>query len=239
MVGPFGGITAATMLKAALIHPARLGDPVALTVNYAGPVADGQFRIDAAAVRTNRSTQHWSIELTQNGEAVTTATAVFALRRATWTSTEIGRPQVPQFSDIPRGATGAISAWSRNYDMRFVRGDLLDLSKPEEERDSESILWIRDEPPRPLDFTSLASICDAFFPRIMVRRPRRVPFGTVSLTTYFHTNSERLLAQGTKPLLGIAKASHFGNGFHDQSAEVWSEGGHLLATSHQVAYFKE
>jgi acyl-CoA thioesterase len=239
MVGPFGGITAATMLNAALTHPARLGDPVALTVNYAGPVADGQFHIDVKPVRTNRSSQHWSIVLTQNGEVVTTATAVFALRRQTWTSTEIGSPQVPRFSDIPRGSTGAIAAWTRNYDMRFLRGNLLDSARPEEERDSVSILWIRDEPPRPLDFASLAAMCDAFFPRIMVRRPKRVPFGTVSITIYFHADSEQILAQGTNPLLGTAKASHFGSGFHDQSAEVWSETGHLLATSHQVAYFKE
>ena len=36
MVGPFGGVTAATLLCAALQHPERLGDPLALTVNYGG-----------------------------------------------------------------------------------------------------------------------------------------------------------------------------------------------------------
>ena len=41
MVGPFGGITAATMLGAVLQHPEKHGDPLALTLNYAGPVAEG------------------------------------------------------------------------------------------------------------------------------------------------------------------------------------------------------
>ena len=41
MVGPYGGITCATLLQAVLLHPQRLGTPVALTVNYAGPIADG------------------------------------------------------------------------------------------------------------------------------------------------------------------------------------------------------
>ena len=36
MVGPFGGMTAATALHAVLQHPALLGEPIALTVNYAG-----------------------------------------------------------------------------------------------------------------------------------------------------------------------------------------------------------
>lgn len=45
MVGPFGGITAAAMLHAIESHPDRLGEPLALTVNYAAPIADGDFDI--------------------------------------------------------------------------------------------------------------------------------------------------------------------------------------------------
>lgn len=239
MVGPFGGITAATMLNAALSHPSRLGDPVALTVNYAGPIADGEFRIDAVPIRTNRSTQHWSITLTQGDEVATSASAVFAVRRDTWTSTEAGFPDVPPAADVPREQRELPSAWTRNYDMRFVHGPVFDTSRPAEELDSRSVLWIRDDPPRALDFVSLASICDSFFPRIMVRRPNRVPTGTVSITSYFHADAKLLAAHGDRPVLGTARASHFGRGYHDQSAEIWSEDGVLLATSHQIVYFKE
>ena len=75
MVGPYGGITAAQMLNAVLLHPQRLGDPLALTVNYAAGVADGPFVLQARPARTNRSTQHWVIELLQDGQSVATATA--------------------------------------------------------------------------------------------------------------------------------------------------------------------
>ena len=34
MVGPFGGISAAQMMNAVLLHPQRLGDPVSLTINF-------------------------------------------------------------------------------------------------------------------------------------------------------------------------------------------------------------
>jgi hypothetical protein len=94
-VGPFGGITAATLLNAALSHSARLGDPLSLTANYARPIADGEFGIDAVPVCTNRSTQHWSITLSQGGEVATTATVVFAVRRDTGSSTEVAFPEVP------------------------------------------------------------------------------------------------------------------------------------------------
>ena len=56
MVGPFGGITAATALRAILLHPRLLGEPLSLTVNYAGAPTTGPFTVDATPVRTNRST---------------------------------------------------------------------------------------------------------------------------------------------------------------------------------------
>ena len=95
MIGPFGGVIAATLLNAAMTHPARIGEPLALTVNYTAPAAQGTFNVDAIPVRTNRSTQHWTITLVQGGEVVITATAVFAKRRDTWSATEAGFPEVP------------------------------------------------------------------------------------------------------------------------------------------------
>ena len=40
-VGPFGGATAATILRALIDHPQRSGDPLALTVNFCAPIAQG------------------------------------------------------------------------------------------------------------------------------------------------------------------------------------------------------
>ena len=61
----------------------------------------------------------------------------------------------------------------------------------------------------------------------------------MSLTTYFHSDARQLATVGNRHVLATARASRFGLGYHDQSAEIWSEGGALLATSHQVVYFKE
>ncbi len=237
MVGPFGGTTGATLLHGVLSHDELLGEPVSLTVNFAAPVADGNFEVIARPVRTNRNSQHWWIEMVQEGEVVTFATAVTARRRETWASTEAGFPDVPPASDLPVSAKEGRPAWTRNYDMRFVGGDL--LGEPDRDYPSRSQVWMQDQPPRPLDFLSLSALCDAFFPRIYIRRPKLVPIGTVSLTTYFHADSEQLASAGSDPVLGVARANHFGKGFFDQSAEVWSRRGELLATTHQVVYFKE
>lgn len=239
MVGPFGGAIAAVLLKAVLIHPDRLGEPVALTVNFAGPIADGEFVVATKAVRTNRTTQHWYVELVQGDQVGATATVVSATRRDTWSSTEAKFPAVPAAATLARTPPIERAKWTAAYDMRFVQGQPVSSRDATEDRDSVSCLWLRDEPQRPLDFVSLAAICDAFFPRLFVRRPKWVPVGTVSLTTYFHADPGALQRQGARPVLGTARALRFSGGYFDQTAEIWSDDQILLATSHQVVYFKE
>lgn len=245
MVGPFGGAIAATLLNAVACHPERLGDPLSLTVHYAAPIADGEFSVRAKAMRTNRSTQHWLVELVQAGDVAAFATVVTAVRRDTWGATDACFPQVPPADSVAPLPTPGRLPWVDRYEMRFVDGELRIMdSEPGSMDDgggnsSLTRLWIRDHPPRPLDFLSLSAICDAFFPRIFVYRPKMVPIGTVALTTYFHVDAGQLAEAGIDPLLGVAHATHFGKGFFEQQAEVWSAQGVLLATSHQVVYYKE
>jgi hypothetical protein len=242
MVGPYGGITAAVVLNAVLQHPERLGDPVALTVNYAGPIVDGEFTIEVEVFRTNRSTQHWILRLVQGPERTPalSATAVTATRRPAWSGPEIGMPDVPPADSLPRAEIDLAGVpWTARYDMRFVRGALsLDAAAPAS-ADSHTEVWMRDEPPRPLDLASLCSMCDGFFPRIFLRRPGFVPAGTVSLTVYFHADAATLATQHDAAVLGAARAQVFARGFFDQTAQVWSKDGALLASSHQIVYYKE
>lgn len=237
MVGPFGGVIGACLLNAIMQHPVRLGEPLSLTVHFAAPVADGPFSVHAKAVRTNRSTQHWYVELIQDEEVAAFATAVTAVRRDTWQALDAVFPQVARSAGIAPAPPIPRAAWTARYDMRFIDG--LPGAPGSASDSSESRLWIRDAPERPLDFLSLSAICDAFFPRIFVRRPKWVPIGTVALTTYFHADAGQLAEQGSAPVLGLARALNFRKGFFDQTAEIWSETGALLATTHQVVYFKE
>ncbi len=239
MVGPYGGITAAVLLNAALSHPERIGVPVAQTVNYCAPVTDGAFGIHARIVRNNRSTQHWTMQLVQHREVIATGTAVLAVRRQTWSAAEAVAPSgVPRPEQLPRAPIEGRPAWFQHYDVRFVDGAPSTLDG-REKPDSRSRHWIRDDPARPLDFASLAAICDSFFPRVFLRRGVRTAVGTVSLTTFFHADEALLADHGDRHVLGVARALAFRNGFFDQSGEVWSHAGHLLASTHQVVYFRD
>jgi acyl-CoA thioesterase len=239
MVGPFGGVTAAAMLAAVQAHPARAGEPIALTVNFAGPVASGPFDVQATVARTNRSTQHWSVQMRQGADVVATATAVLATRRETWSAVEAGFPPAPPAESVARMPALDRVRWTGAYDMRFVQGPLQLSAPAANDSDSVSLLWVRDEPPRALDFCSLAALCDVFFPRIFVKRATWVPIGTVSFTIYFHADAATLASIGTQHLLAHARAHQFRNGFFDQSGELWGPGAELLAVTHQIVYYKE
>jgi hypothetical protein len=240
-IGPFGGASAATALRAVLEHPRREGDPLALTVNFCAPIARGEFAVRTRCVRANRSSQHWSVEFTQaaGDEAVLTASVVTAARRPTWSHQRARAPALPAWDDLPAFDNAAALSWVAQYDFRFAEGLLATHDAiPDPPLDPRSVLWLKDAVPRPLDFVSLAAMSDAFFGRIFQVIGRIPPFGTVSMTTYFHADAAELAAHGTAPLAALADARVFHRSFCDQGAELFGNGGQLLATASQVAYFR-
>lgn len=236
MVGPFGGITAAVLTRAIETHPEVLGDPLALTVNYAAPIVDGPFELALNPVRTNRTNQHWIVELRQDGETKTTATAVFGVHRDTWADTEAVMPEVAGPEELERGGP-EFPIWLTRFDLRFAAGPFpqtVGIEAPS----STTMLWVRDAEGRALDFAGLSAAADMFFPRIYLRTGQLIPAGTISLTTYFHASRAELDAVGSDFVLGAASANRFSRGFFDQSATLWSRDGSLLASTHQLVYFK-
>jgi acyl-CoA thioesterase len=238
-VGPFGGCTAATILRALIDHPERTGDPLSLTVNFCAPVAEGAFDLDIRLVKANRSSQHWSVEMTQGGgEVATLATAVFAERRPSWAHTQTPFPGATPFEQA-RTYPRFDMTWTHQYDFRFVEGEPdLHGARSGAPQKAFSKQWIADRIPRKIDMLSLMSMSDAFFARVFLARRELVPFGTVSITTYFHTSSEELAAEDITRVLAVADAKIFHRSYGDQNGELWSPDGRLLATTTQIAYFK-
>lgn len=244
MVGPYGGITAALMLNGVLRHPARLGQPVTLTVNYAAPVLDRPFQLTADPVRSNRQTQHWMLALRQDddqGQAtiVATATAITATPRPSRLDSELPLPAAPAPETLaPMGVLPAY-AWSWHYDVRYAHGAPPARWDGVESADSLSRMWMRDSPARALDHLSLTALCDLFYPRIWRRRGLHLPAGTISMTVYLHADAQALLSVDTDFVLGQAQTQAQAGGFFNQAAHLWSRQGRILASSQQLVYYKE
>jgi acyl-CoA thioesterase len=238
-VGPFGGFTAATILRALIEHPERSGDPVALTVNLCAPIAEGDFDLDVRLVKANRSSQHWYVELSQaGGDVATLATAIFAERRPSWSHQVALPPESRPFDELKSYAY-APATWVKQYDLRFIEGYPTMRANPADAAGSTfSKLWISDRVPRRIDHLSLVAMSDAFFARIFHARGEMLPFGTVSITTYFHADSDDLLKEDVTRVLALADAQTFHKSYGDQSGQLWSPSGRLLATTTQMMYFK-
>jgi acyl-CoA thioesterase len=168
----------------------------------------------------------------------TLATAVFAERRPSWSHQRAEFPQITPFEQTQPYAKVA-APWIKQYDFRFVEGEpKLSGAVLAAPANAFSKLWIGDRVPRKIDFLSLMSMSDAFFGRVFHARGQLVPFGTVSLTTYFHADAEDLAAEDITRVLAVADAKIFHKSYGDQSGELWSPNGRLLATTTQIAYFK-
>ena len=142
----------------------------------------------------------------------------------------------PETLPVLQPPAGSV-AWIDSFEVRGVQGGVPLQWDGRENTDSLTRLWLRDQPPRPLDFLSLASLADLFYPRIWLRRALRTPAGTVSVTVYFHADSAPLAATGCGYLLGQAQGQAYRNGFFDQTGPLWIRQGQLLATTHPIVYF--
>jgi len=238
--GPFGGTTAATLLNAAMQHPKRQNLPLAMTINYCAPVAKGAFDIVVAEKRTNRSTQHFSVEMVQGPDTIATATLVFAARPEGFSHVSGTMPVVKAPEEIDPPKAKAPLAWIDRFDMRFASG--FPVMRKDDSVPLGSALtevWMRDNPLRKMDFLSLMNMSDAFFARPFHVLGRLIQVGTVSMTTYFHCDEADLAEVGEDYLLGVADGNIFNKGYADQTAGLWTRGGKLLATSQQILYFRD
>ncbi|MCP4072917.1 MAG: thioesterase family protein [Hyphomicrobiales bacterium] len=240
IAGPFGGVTAATLMRAVIEHPERTVDPVAFTVNFCAALKDGDFDIFVKLQRSGKYTQHWSLELEQNGIICATATMICGARGSVFSHQSGEPPQAPPPEECEVKETGGFLKWLERYEYRQVEGTIRFSSEPHPELNSpRNIHWVRDHPERPLDYVSLAAIADTFILRLLYVRGTMAPMGTVSMTTYFHATGEELAVQGSAPLLGVASAERFHGNFHDQPMTLWGKDGLLLASGSQLVWYKE
>lgn len=237
--GPFGGVTAATLMRAVLERADRLGDPCSITVNFIAAIARGTFDVAVRPIRTGRSVQHWYVELHQADVVAANGTIVCARRTRTWTHQPAKPPSAPLPRSVEPMRNDSPNAFVSQFEFRFVEGGLERLPSFDGRlRSARTCLWLDNAVPRPLDFIGLTTFCDLFFGRIFHVQSTVFPAATVSMTAYFHIDSDGLSALGDSPLLGVADANTFVTGFFDQAAQLWSADGRLLATTTQIVNYR-
>lgn len=239
-VGPYGGITAAILQQAVLSDPRCQGDPVALTINYCAPIREGEFTVVVDVLRSGKSTQQLSVRMLQpdpnaphEDQVVVQAMAVNGVRRPLWGHLAAVPPQAPPPEGLDRRPGRAGIRWLERYEARYPR-PLLEVPPP----GGATLDWVRDDPPRPIDFPSLAALADHFFPTIFALRQKTLPIATVTLNIYFHAGADVLTTIGDDWLLGVSRNPVFDTGFHDAEGQLWHRD-RLLLTTQQLVWYRD
>lgn len=233
-IGPWGGWTAALLLKAVLAEADHAGTPVAMTANLMGGLDESPLTVTTRPARQGRSMEFWTSELSQNGSAAAMAMVTLGHRRDTLSAHEADFPIVPAPETVPTPERRGGLAFGSMFDFRPAGG--AEIMK--ENGTSETLTWVRDGQGRPLDYPLLAALADVFAPRVFYREPVRRPVSTVTMSVYFHATPAELAVVDGDFVLAQARARRFEAGFFDQTGALWSRDGVLLATTEQLCWFK-
>lgn len=240
MVGAYGGIVAATLLSSVLSDTRHTGTPVSQTVNFCTGLGAGAFRITTKLQRAGKYIQHWKNELTQGDTMVATSSIVMGARAETFSHQTAPIPDVPAADTLAPMGDRVPLEWTRRYDYRFVNGGMESFGKPRDTLgNSQTRVWLADEPRRPLDYLSLAALADCFFLRLIQIRGQMEPMGTVTLTTHFIATPEDLAAQGSDHILGVVDMNRAQDQFHDQTMQLFSTDGKILASGTQLVWYRQ
>ena len=236
MRGPNGGYVAAIVLRALT---ERVGDsarsPRSLTLHYVSPADVGPVRITTSIERVGRSLTSCSARLHQGDRLVALAMAAFSSPRPGPVFCDLEMPKVPAADQIePMVVRPESPAIAHRWDMRWAIGD-----EPWQEAPPahEAVAggWIRLEEPQVLDACAVAAVTDAWVPPVFsrMRQPFVVP--TIDLTVHFRASLPLPDATPDDSLLAVFRTDAANDGFLEESGEVWSKTGVLVAQSRQLA----
>jgi acyl-CoA thioesterase len=231
-IGPFGGWTAALLLKSVLAMPQARGAPLALDAVFMGAIDDGALETRIFPLRQNRTVGFWRAELWQHDRMCAHAQVTLSTPRTGARLQDVRFPQVPPPDAVQTYANPRIPVpWIGQYIFKPVTGMLFSGAES-----MDALLWLRDAEPRPLDAVSLTAISDTPFPSPWICLEDQFPVSTVAFSVYFRAAAADYAAAGSDCMLLESRAAVMKNGYVDQFTHVWSADGRLLAQTQQMLW---
>jgi acyl-CoA thioesterase len=231
-IGPFGGWSAALLLKSVLAMPQARGAPLALDAVFMGAIDDGALETRVFPLRQNRTVGFWRAELWQRERMCAHAQVTLSSPRTGARLQDARFPPAPPPDAVQTYANPRVPVpWIGQYVFKPVTGMLFSGAES-----MDALLWLRDAEPRPLDPVSLTAISDTPFPSPWIRLNDQFPVSTVAFSVYFRAAAEDYASAGSDYVLLESRAALMENGYVDQFTHVWSAGGRLLAQTQQMLW---
>ncbi|MGH9275386.1 MAG: acyl-CoA thioesterase, partial [Acidimicrobiales bacterium] len=230
--GPNGGYLAAIVLRAVLAEAAAADRrPRSMTLHYLRPPVEGPCEVEVVEERAGRGLTTLSARLRQDGRDCILALVALGVDRPGPAIHHHAPPTVRPPAEIPPRADGATVGpdipFRHRFDLRPAIGSLPFETGPEALTGG----WIRTVEDDPLDEVLLAAITDSWPPAVFSTMELPVGVPTVELTVHF-----RNLPTGESSWCLVRfRTLEVSEGYLEESGEVWSADGRLLAESRQLA----
>ena len=220
--------SAAQLLNAILLHPQRLGDPVALTRTL---VAAAGRRFSHIRLCRCGQTDPPSIDLSlcQQEEVLRTGTAITAVRRGPGVDDSI--PDAPAPEEVPLSGPQP-SGMNQGYEFALCGGHSTRMGW--RRRQQPARLWLQGTTRRAHWTLPRWRLWPMFFPRVFVRGRPLLPIGTIGLSVLFPCQRSRPgVMTGDGYLLDKAReAAAFSQRLlRPDAGLLWNQSDRLLATT--------
>ena len=235
--GLWGGYAIGLCVRVLEAEPEAIGEPLSLTLTYAAGLPAGPLDIRTRRLRQGGSIGVWEVEVSPAGSDQVGVHGMVTMAR---------RPRTPDFAFATMPAapdpdslpSPDMAGMALHYGALAFERRTLEGFPPQPGGDSRSLAWVRSRR-GDLDKALLGMITDNSAPRAMYALGRSVMTTTLSLTAYLHATVEELAEVGDDFILVECEGRVGGGGASDERSSYWRRDGKLLATSEQLAWYRQ
>lgn len=237
VVGPNGGVIAALLLRAAQLRAGADRSPRTITIHYVRPPDEGEVELEVLVDQTGRTVSFLTVRMFQNERLIASALVALTTERESPVEWEQRRPPVslPLEEGFMMGGEGiGVDVPIRDrWDQAWTIGvpghpDTFTVEG------FEAGGWIRLTDPAPYDAPLIAAMADAWVPAVMVHDDAPVHTPTLELTIHFRLDVEHAGLHPDEHCLAVFRQLSAHQGFLDESGEIWTADGRLLAMCRQM-----
>ena len=235
--GPNGGVIAALMVRAAQHCLAEDRCVRTVTTHFVSAPKEGSVTIEVTVERQGKIAGFASLRMLQQDRLIATSlVAVAEVDQVPHQWEQRNFPKLPALEDCwMMKTTPPLVPLHSRWDRRWGLGVPGQPDTSTVAGGYEAGGWIRLSEPEPFDEALLAAMADAWVPAIMAHTDLAVHAPTLELTVQFRADPRELEITSDNYCAAVFRQLSGGEGFVDETGEIWSPDGQLLALSRQLA----
>src|SRR6202789_1601330 len=235
--GLWGGYAIGLCIRVLESESEAVGEALSLTLTYVAALPSGELDIRTRRLRQGGSIGVWEVELLAAGSDQVSVHGMVTLARRPFTP-DFAFATMPNAPDPESLPSPLMFGDSQHFGASAFERRTLEGFPPQPGGDSRSLAWVRSKRGA-LDKALLGMITDNSAPRAMYALGPTIMTTTLSLTAYLHATVEEIAEVGDDFILVECEGRVGGGGASDERSSYWRRDGKLLATSEQLAWYRD